>query len=126
MTLGTDSASDEVTKLTRSGHYASVSVSPDGSRLYALRDHIDSPPVPVWVDASEVDGEPHVIPSPGQIGVPGHLEEVTVAVEDGTTVHAWLALPEGAGPDAPAPMLLWIHGGPLNSGTRGHGAGTHG
>jgi len=44
-----------------------------------------------------------------------HLEEVTVTVEDGTTVHAWLALPEAAAPDAPAPMLLWIHGGPLNS-----------
>ena len=73
-------AGDVVTKLTRSGHYASVSVSPDGARLYALRDHIDSPPTPVWVDANAVDGDPHVISSPGQVGVPGRLEEVNVTV----------------------------------------------
>jgi dipeptidyl aminopeptidase/acylaminoacyl peptidase len=116
VTLGDDAGSDGVvTRVTRSGHYASVSVSPDGARLYALRDHIDAPPTPVWVDATGVDGEPHVIPAPGHVDVPGRLEEITVVVEDGTTVHSWLALPDGAGADAPAPMLLWIHGGPLNS-----------
>ena len=112
--LGADGASDEVTKLTRSGHYSSVSVSPDGSRLYALRDHIDAPPTPVWLDATAADGDPHVITA-GQIDVPGTLEEMTVTVEDGSTVHAWLVMPDGAGPDRPAPLLLWIHGGPLNS-----------
>ena len=67
--LGSDAAGDEVTKLTRAGHYSSVTVSPDGARLYALRDHIDSPPTAVWLDATAVDGEPHVIPSPGQVGL---------------------------------------------------------
>jgi dipeptidyl aminopeptidase/acylaminoacyl peptidase len=108
-------ADDSVTKVTATGHYSSVSVSPDGARLFALRDHIDSPPTPVWVDATGTDGEAHVIASPGQIDVPGRLEEISVVVEDGTTVHAWLALPDSAGEDTPAPLLLWIHGGPLNS-----------
>jgi len=30
-------------------------------------------------------------------------------------VRAWLALPDGAAADTPAPLLLWIHGGPLGS-----------
>jgi dipeptidyl aminopeptidase/acylaminoacyl peptidase len=110
-----DVESDAVTRVTRSGHYSSVTVSPDGAWLYALRDHIDAAPTPVRIDAAGHDAEPVAIPAPGAVDVPGRLEELTVVVEDGTTVHAWLALPDGAGPDAPAPLLLWIHGGPLNS-----------
>ena len=35
--------------------------------------------------------------------------------EDGARVRGWLLLPEGASNGSPAPLLLWIHGGPLNS-----------
>ena len=34
---------------------------------------------------------------------------------DGARVRGWLLLPEGASAENPAPLLLWIHGGPLNS-----------
>ena len=34
---------------------------------------------------------------------------------DGSRVRGWLALPDGASADSPAPLLLWIHGGPLGS-----------
>ena len=110
-----DLGTDAVTRLTRSGHYTAVSVSPDGQRVYALRDHIDAAPTAVWVDAAGDDAEPTFIPTPGTLKVPGRLDEVSVTVEDGTRVRAWLALPDGAGDSAPAPLLLWIHGGPLNS-----------
>ena len=30
-------------------------------------------------------------------------------------MRGWLLLPEGASDAAPAPLLLWIHGGPLSS-----------
>ena len=30
-------------------------------------------------------------------------------------MRAWLALPDGATAEHPAPLLLWIHGGPLGS-----------
>ncbi len=30
-------------------------------------------------------------------------------------VHSWLVLPEGASAERPAPLLLWVHGGPLMS-----------
>src|SRR5699024_12021357 len=47
--------------------------------------------------------------------LPGTLREVSTTTDDGTPVRAWLALPEGAAAEAPAPLLLWIHGGPLGS-----------
>jgi dipeptidyl aminopeptidase/acylaminoacyl peptidase len=56
------------------------------------------------------------LPGPAEApAIPGRLTEVTATAGDGTPLRAWLALPEGAGADAPAPLLLWIHGGPLGS-----------
>jgi dipeptidyl aminopeptidase/acylaminoacyl peptidase len=47
--------------------------------------------------------------------VPGRLEEMTATAADGTPVHSWLALPADASEASPAPLLVWIHGGPLAS-----------
>ena len=44
--------------------------------------------------------------------LPGTLTEVTAAADDGQPVRSWLALPHG---DTPAPLVLWVHGGPLAS-----------
>ncbi|MDQ1699924.1 MAG: hypothetical protein QOG34_1787 [Frankiaceae bacterium] len=111
-----DIDTDAVTRLTGSGHYTDVSVSPDGRWIYALRDALDSPPRPVRIDLSaESPVEAEEIPAPGSVEIPGRLEELTVGVDDGTSIHAWLALPPGATAEDPAPLLLWIHGGPLNS-----------
>ena len=46
---------------------------------------------------------------------PGTITEVETIAEDGARVRGWLLLPEGASDAAPAPLLLWIHGGPLTS-----------
>ena len=46
---------------------------------------------------------------------PGTITEVETTAEDGARVRGWLLLPEGASDAAPAPLLLWIHGGPLSS-----------
>jgi dipeptidyl aminopeptidase/acylaminoacyl peptidase len=111
-----DLESDAVSRLTSTGHFTELCVSPDGAWIYALRDSIDSPPRPVRLDAgatAPVDADE--LPAPGAVDIPGRLEELTVTVDDGVSVHAWLALPPGASADAPAPLLLWIHGGPLNS-----------
>ena len=110
-----DIGTGALTRVTRSGHYTNVLVAPDGSTLYALRDHIDAPPVPVRLDALATDGEPTVLPAPGALTVPGRLEDLTTTVADGTEVRAWLALPANASASTPVPLLLWIHGGPLSS-----------
>ncbi|MCC2334050.1 S9 family peptidase [Cellulomonas wangsupingiae] len=100
--------------------FSDVQVSPDGRTAYALRASYEAPAHPVRLDlaaalaAGPVAGEPLRSPAP-DVALPGRLEEVVTTAADGTRVRAWLALPDGAGPDARAPLLLWIHGGPLSS-----------
>ncbi|HEY2299644.1 MAG TPA: S9 family peptidase [Jatrophihabitans sp.] len=110
-----DVDSGEITRVTASGHYANVSVHPDGSTLFALRDAVDSPPRPVRLDATGTDGEPTALLAPGETDAPGRLERVQTTAPDGTQIGAWLALPDDASAEHPAPLLLWIHGGPLSS-----------
>jgi dipeptidyl aminopeptidase/acylaminoacyl peptidase len=47
--------------------------------------------------------------------LPGSLVDVRAVALDGVPVRGWLALPHGADAAHPAPLLLWIHGGPLSS-----------
>jgi dipeptidyl aminopeptidase/acylaminoacyl peptidase len=110
-----DAVTGEVTRLTADhGAYSDVRVSPDGRWIYALRSAIDSPPAPVRLPATGGEATPLRGPA-GAVSVPGNLVEVEATAADGSPLRAWLALPPDASPDAPAPLLLWIHGGPLGS-----------
>ena len=112
-----DVATGEVTQLTGDdAAYSDVCVSPDGEHLYALRSSVAAPPAPVRLDTRTPHQRPTVLrgPVPEPV-VPGRIEEVTATAEDGTPVRAWLCLPDGACAEDPAPLLLWIHGGPLGS-----------
>jgi dipeptidyl aminopeptidase/acylaminoacyl peptidase len=112
-----DLAGGDVTRLTGDhGAYTDVRVSPDGRWVYALRSAVDAPPAPVRLDARGADQEPQRLLGPVEDpGLPGTLTEVTATAEDGTPLRAWLALPQGAREHVPAPLLLWVHGGPLHS-----------
>jgi dipeptidyl aminopeptidase/acylaminoacyl peptidase len=106
-------ATGAVTRLTRAGAYAHLCPARDGRHLYALRDHIDSPPRPVRLEPSMVDQEPVFLDAPGDVGaLPGRMEEVEARAPDGARVRGWLVLPSSG---EPAPLLLWVHGGPLMS-----------
>ena len=114
-----DVPTGEVTRVTGDdGAYTDLNPAPDGRYLYALRSAVDSPPTPVRIDlspGSDLAG-PAALDSPGApLAVPGRLEEVEAAADDGQPVRAWLVLPEGASADRPAPLLLWVHGGPMSS-----------
>jgi dipeptidyl aminopeptidase/acylaminoacyl peptidase len=103
-------------RLTGDGAYSDLQVARDGSALFALRSGYDSPAVPVRLDPTGERQQPVVLPNPGTIErLPGRLEEVVATAADGARVQSWLVLPEGASADNPAPLLLWIHGGPLMS-----------
>ncbi len=113
-----DAGTGSVRQLTHDdAAYTDVVVSPDGRFAYALRSSYLFPPEPVRIDLSS--GDTTVLPGPAprpELG--GRLEEITTTVgTDGTQapVRAWLALPEGASEQNPAPLLLWVHGGPLGS-----------
>jgi dipeptidyl aminopeptidase/acylaminoacyl peptidase len=111
-----DVATGEAVRLTTDrGAYGGVRVAPGGSAAYAVRSAYDAVPALVRIDPA-VPGEPLVLPQPSpQPALPGRVEEVTGAAEDGTPLRAWLVLPDAASADAPAPLLLFIHGGPLGS-----------
>jgi dipeptidyl aminopeptidase/acylaminoacyl peptidase len=127
LTLDADRAAVTVERVTAdAATFSDVVVAPDGVAFYALRASYAAPAEPVRVDlaafvASGVPGEREpvaavALPSPAPApALPGTLTEVETTAADGSRVRGWLALPEGASSAAPAPLLLWIHGGPLNS-----------
>ncbi|MGA3539651.1 alpha/beta fold hydrolase [Micromonosporaceae bacterium DT194] len=117
-----DLATDEVTRITSDdAAFSDLQLSPDGDTLYALRTSYAAPPHPVRIDVAAaassgtpVPATPLRGPAP-QPALPGTLTEVEATAADGQRVRSWLALPAGAGAQNPAPLLLWIHGGPLSS-----------
>jgi dipeptidyl aminopeptidase/acylaminoacyl peptidase len=101
-------------KTADDAHYTNLSAAPDGTALYALRDAISEPPTPVRIDLAT--GEVTRLAAPGATPrVPGRVTEVTATADDGHPVRAWLVLPDGASAIRPAPLLLWVHGGPMSS-----------
>lgn len=88
--------------------YTDVVAAPGGV-LYALRNSYATPPHPVCIDP---DGAITVLPCIDLPTLPGTVTDVSATTADGTLVRSWLVLPED---QAPAPLLLWIHGGPLGS-----------
>jgi dipeptidyl aminopeptidase/acylaminoacyl peptidase len=114
--LRADLDTGAVTRLTTDhGAYSCLCPSPDGQFLYALRSAMDSPPLVVRLDAAR-PGEPEFLAGPAaRPPLPGRLEEIEATAADGTPLRAWLVLPDSATPDRPAPLLLWVHGGPYSS-----------
>jgi dipeptidyl aminopeptidase/acylaminoacyl peptidase len=114
--LRADLDTGAVTRLsTDHGAYSCLCPSPDGQFLYALRSAMDSPPLVVRLDATQ-PGEPESLQGPvAAPPLPGRLDEIETAAADGTALRAWLVLPGSASPDTPAPLLLWVHGGPYSS-----------
>jgi len=104
----------EVQQLTSDDFsYTNVTVDPTSGALVALRSSWTVAPHPVRID---FDGSTHELPVPAPLPVaPGTITEVETVAADGARLRAWLLLPEGASAAHKAPMLLWIHGGPLGS-----------
>ncbi len=122
--LGETTVVEQVTSADAA--FTDVRVAADGTALYALRVSYAAPAEPVRIDLAGFlgSGEPGerrpvtetVLPAPAALpALPGELREVDATASDGVRVRGWLALPEGASASAPAPLLVWIHGGPLNS-----------
>jgi dipeptidyl aminopeptidase/acylaminoacyl peptidase len=113
--LAVDPATGAVRRtLADDAAYSSLQVTADGRYLYALRSSIDSPARPVRFTARR-GGSPARIPAPGEIGdLPGRLEWVTTEAE-GVEVGAWLCTPATASAKTPAPLMVWVHGGPHGS-----------
>jgi dipeptidyl aminopeptidase/acylaminoacyl peptidase len=114
--FGVDVASGTVTRLAAAGAFAYPCPAPGGTAVFALRSMIDAPPHAVRLEAGHIDQDPVVLPTPGSpVEVPGRLEEVGATASDGTHIRSWLVMPAGASAGSPAPLVVWIHGGPFAS-----------
>ncbi|MBT2500923.1 alpha/beta fold hydrolase [Curtobacterium sp. ISL-83] len=93
--------------------YSSLRVAEATGVVVALRASWAAPLHPVRI---ATDGTVTPLATPAALpDVPGRLEEVETTTADGTRVRGWLVLPSAEHGDGPHPLLLWIHGGPLNS-----------
>lgn len=109
--LAVDGETGKVRTLADDAVYSSLAPNADGS-LVALRTDIATPPRPVRLTT---DGQVAELPAPGAVAdLPGQLEHVRVDVDD-VTVGGWLCVPANATAEAPAPVMLWVHGGPHSS-----------
>ena len=115
---------DAVTQVTRDDYsYSDLQVAPDASVVYAMRASWLAPAHPVRIqlapDENRDRGTVTVLRAPaGPPTLPGWLTEVRTTVGEGEDAHevrGWLCMPDGASAEEPAPLLLWVHGGPLAS-----------
>ena len=104
-------APDELT--TDDFTYTHVAIDRTSDDLVALRSNWLAPSHPVRISR---DGTVTPLVTPAAPPAPSAtMTEIETIAEDGARVRGWLLLPEGASDAAPAPLLLWIHGGPLAS-----------
>ena len=108
-----DPGDSSVTRLTNDDFaYTDVCPAPGGV-VFALRSSYSAAPHPVRLDP---DGSVTVLPGVDTPDLPGEVADVSAVADDGTEVRSWLVLPSpDPVADAPAPLVLWIHGGPLGS-----------
>ena len=107
-----------VTRLTAAGHVADLCPSPDGSTVYALMSGIATPPRVVRFDARAADQVPveleNSLDEEG-FAVDSLVDRIETTAADGTTIGAWLVRPSSASASARAPLVVFVHGGPLSS-----------
>ncbi|MGP9844494.1 S9 family peptidase [Brachybacterium sp. 107] len=109
--LAIDPTSGASRTVAADGVFSALAPAADGT-LFALRNDVGTPSRPVRITA---DATPRELPAPGAVGaLPGTLEWVETDV-DGITVGGWLCVPASASAAEPAPVMLWIHGGPHGS-----------
>jgi dipeptidyl aminopeptidase/acylaminoacyl peptidase len=111
-----EAAGGAPTRLSAEGSFSEPCPAPDGRRLYALRATVSSPPQAVALATTGADQRPEPLPTPGvPLEVPGTVDEVHAVAADGVPLRAWLVLPANASPSDPAPLVTFIHGGPISS-----------
>jgi dipeptidyl aminopeptidase/acylaminoacyl peptidase len=107
-----------VTRLTAEGSVADLCPTPDGTAVFALQSSVAFPPRIVGFDARTVDQSPlplaHGVGDPA-FTAPGVVERLTATAADGTAIGAWLVRPATASAEAPVPLVVFVHGGPLGS-----------
>ena len=114
-----DLASDAVTRLAGGAAFSDIAVSPDGGAVFALRASPDRPPHVVRLDARAADQDPVEVRSPatpaGELPRTAVVERLSATADDGVAIASWLLRPADASREKPAPLVVFVHGGPLGT-----------
>ena len=109
-------AGGETTLVADDGNFTDLALGPEGT-AFALRSSYREPPVLVRV----ADGGSQRIRTFPELdadaldALPGRVERVAATASDGQAVDSWLVLPASATPEAPVPLVVFVHGGPIGS-----------
>lgn len=108
----------EAQLLSGEGAWSDVCPQPDGEGLYAISSAYDRPPG--LAHMSTAGGQPtarsvSTFSELDEVELPGRLERLRTTASDGVDIESWLLMPAEASADEPAPLVVWVHGGPLSS-----------
>lgn len=112
-----------VSVLVAEGALSDPQPTPDGSGIFAMRSTYMTPPQVVRVKSEGDEQVPHPVRSFAELDeleMAGTMERLTATAADGQEVPSWLFVPEGASAGEPAPLVVWVHGGPLSSWNQWH------
>jgi dipeptidyl aminopeptidase/acylaminoacyl peptidase len=114
-----DLKGERLTMLTTGSAFSDLCPSPDGASIFALRSHPDRPPHVVRLDARAADQAPTELPSPArpeaELPRRGAIERITATADDGVDVGSWLLRPRASSAKRPAPLVVFVHGGPIGT-----------
>jgi dipeptidyl aminopeptidase/acylaminoacyl peptidase len=109
--------------LSGDGAWTDVAPEPDGKGLFALHNSYAKPIAPVRLDVSSDPPQMRGLRSfkaLEEVELPASVERVSARASDGREVASWLLLPNDASANEPAPLVVWVHGGPLSSWNQWH------
>jgi len=112
-----------VTLLSADDALSDLAPAPDGKAVFALRSSYLRPPQLVRLRPGAAQQVAHGIPSfteLDELSLPATLERIEARAGDGKSIPSWLMVPDGASAQAPAPLVVWVHGGPLSSWNQWH------
>jgi dipeptidyl aminopeptidase/acylaminoacyl peptidase len=114
-----DLASGTTTLVADDGAFTDVAIEPDAGPM-ALRSGYSEPPVLVRLPEQPGGTSARVRTFPeldaeALAGLPGRVERVLATADDGQQIGSWLVLPAQASADTPAPLVVFVHGGPVGS-----------
>ena len=114
-----DLASGETRLIADDGAFSDVAVTLDG-RVFALRATYAEPPHPVLLPAEP--GQPSrrlrsfpELDAEALSALPARVERISATAADGVEIGSWLVTPRDASADAPVPLVVFVHGGPVGS-----------
>ncbi len=120
LALDANGAAGEPVLLAAEGEHTCA--TPTSAGIFALRSDYATPPHVVRLDATS-PGEGTRLRSVDElddVDLPGVVERLRAEASDGQSIESWLVRPKDASAAHPAPLVVWVHGGPLGSWTGWH------